>query len=198
MVEPAAPLPTWIRIVRNPRAVIGGGFILFLFIVAIAAPVLAPNDPLDQDLFAQFTQPFWSENSQPGFPFGADGLGRGVLSRLIYGARVALTVAIVAAFAAGAIGTALGMLAGYLGGCHNVGRARVLGMEAALRGEIWRHGRLTAQATLTDARDRSGIAASRDKQLPLRPRLRVLNFRFYERSTILFPRLTLSFDCFSK
>ena len=116
MVEPAAPLPTWMRIVRNPRAVIGGGFVLFLLIVAIAAPVLAPNDPLDQDLFAQFTQPFWSENSQPGFPFGADGLGRGVLSRLIYGARVALTVAIVAAFAAGAIGTALGMLAGYLGG----------------------------------------------------------------------------------
>lgn len=116
MAELVAPLPAWRRVALNPRAAVGAGFVLFLIAVAVLAPLLAPNDPLEQDLMLQFAPPFWSDGAEPGYPLGTDNLGRDILSRLIYGAQVALTVASVAAFAAGAIGTVLGLLAGYVGG----------------------------------------------------------------------------------
>ena len=60
--------------------------------------------------------PFWSDKAEAGYLFGTDNLGRDILSRLIYGAQIALFVAVTAAAAAGLLGTVLGLLAGYLGG----------------------------------------------------------------------------------
>jgi dipeptide transport system permease protein len=101
---------------RNKRIFFGAAVIALLIVVAVAAPLLAPQDPLEQDILNNFAPPFWSVNAVPGFVLGTDGLGRDILSRLIYGARVALTVALVAATLAAAVGTLLGLVAGYYGG----------------------------------------------------------------------------------
>jgi len=82
-----------------------------LVLAAIAAPWLAPFDPLDQDLAAQLRGPAWS-----GHLLGTDSLGRDLLSRLIWGARIAAEVAVLAAIPTAILGTALGLLAGYFGG----------------------------------------------------------------------------------
>ena len=94
---------------RDLRIWAAGGFILFLILVAVFAPLLAPFDPLEQDLMAATAAP----GVEPGHWLGTDSLGRDVLSRLIYGTRIALTVAFVAATLACLLGTALGLLAGY-------------------------------------------------------------------------------------
>jgi dipeptide transport system permease protein len=111
MAERSAP-PPW----RNRRVRFGGFVLLLLIVLALAAPLIAPHDPLEQDLLSSFLPPFWRDGADPGFLLGTDSLGRDILSRLIYGARVALTVAVVAASLAGLLGTALGLLAGYFRG----------------------------------------------------------------------------------
>jgi dipeptide transport system permease protein len=107
---------TWSQpLVRNPRVLFGGAVLLTIVALAALAPWLAPHDPLEQDLINTLLPPAWS-GGQHGFPLGTDSLGRDILSRLIYGARVALTVAVVAALLAGLLGSVLGLLAGYFGG----------------------------------------------------------------------------------
>ncbi len=99
----------------NWRVLIGGGLMLLLLVAAIFASALAPYDPLDQDLAVQLNPPDWS--LAPGaHALGTDSLGRDVLSRLIYGSRVALTVAFVAGILTALVGTALGLAAGFFGG----------------------------------------------------------------------------------
>ena len=83
---------------------------------AALAPLIAPHDPADQNLVSTFLPPAWAAGGDPAFPLGTDSLGRCVLSRLIYGARVAVTVAGCASFGAMLIGTILAHVAGYLGG----------------------------------------------------------------------------------
>ena len=109
-------LPAWRLALKNGRVLFGLAVLALLVIAAAAAPLLAPHDPLEQDLLSSFLPPFWHEDSDPQFLLGTDSLGRDILSRLIYGSRVALTVAVVASALAGLLGTALGLLAGYLGG----------------------------------------------------------------------------------
>ncbi len=101
---------------RNGRVLFGAAVVLLLVVTAGAAPFLAPHDPLEQDLLSSFLPPFWRDGADPSFMLGTDSLGRDILSRLIYGARIALTVAVVAASLAGLLGTLLGLLAGYFGG----------------------------------------------------------------------------------
>jgi len=100
---------------RNRRVLFGVIVLVALFAVALLAPWLAPHDPGEQDLLNTLAAPFW-KSGQPASLFGTDSLGRDILSRLIYSARVALMVAFVAATLAGLLGTALGLAAGYLGG----------------------------------------------------------------------------------
>jgi peptide/nickel transport system permease protein len=99
----------------NARVVFGAAVLALLVIAAIGAPWLAPFDPSDQDLLNSFAKPFWVD-AQSDFLLGTDSLGRDVLSRLIYSARAALTVASIAALLAGLLGTTLGLIAGYYGG----------------------------------------------------------------------------------
>jgi dipeptide transport system permease protein len=115
--QPPSRLAKRVRaLISEPKVIFGGGFILILLILAIFAPYIAPKDPLEQDLMSGTLPPAWIEGSDSGFVLGTDDLGRDVLSRVIFGTRIALTVAFVAAGLAAFIGTLLGLLAGWYGG----------------------------------------------------------------------------------
>ena len=92
------------------RLWLSAGWLLMLVLVAVFAPTLAPKDPLEQDLFAARLPPFWLSG---GIQLGTDSLGRDVLSRIIYGSRIALTVAVVSGVITCIIGAGLGLLAGF-------------------------------------------------------------------------------------
>jgi ABC-type dipeptide/oligopeptide/nickel transport system permease subunit len=98
------------------RAVAGGIVVSILFLTALFAPLIAPHDPLAQDLMWTQLPPSWAPGGEPGFLFGTDSLGRDILSRLIYGARIAVIVALVAASLACLIGSLLGLAAGFFRG----------------------------------------------------------------------------------
>ncbi|NLS15300.1 ABC transporter permease [Rhizobium sp. P40RR-XXII] len=117
MPRPPSRMAKRVRaLLSEPKVIFGGGFILILIILAIFAPYIAPKDPLEQDLMSGTLPPAWIDGSDPGFLLGTDDLGRDVLSRAIFGTRIALTVAFVAAGLAAFIGTLLGLLAGWYGG----------------------------------------------------------------------------------
>ena len=84
--------------------------------VAIFADFLAPHNPEVGMLTARFKPPFWMARGSYEYLLGTDQLGRDVLSRLIFGARVSMIVGITAVLVAGIIGTTLGIISGYLGG----------------------------------------------------------------------------------
>ena len=90
--------------------------LLAIMLVAIFAPVLAPHNPEVGVLGDRFRPPAWQTNGTFDHLLGTDHLGRDVLSRLIFGARVSMVVGITAVLVAGGIGTLLGILSGYLGG----------------------------------------------------------------------------------
>ncbi|MBX9816891.1 MAG: ABC transporter permease, partial [Burkholderiaceae bacterium] len=115
-------IPLRQRLLRNPRVVLGGFICAFLVLVSLLAPWIAPLDPQEQDLIASFEPPALMNTAQPAIEgeakhwLGTDNLGRDVLSRLVYGARIALWVALASAVLSCAIGSTLGALAGYFGG----------------------------------------------------------------------------------
>src|SRR3954447_8060262 len=84
--------------------------------VAIFANVLAPHNPEVGSLAARFKPPFWQTGGTAEYLLGTDQLGRDVLSRLIFGARVSMVVGFTAVIFAGVVGTTLGIISGYLGG----------------------------------------------------------------------------------
>jgi peptide/nickel transport system permease protein len=84
--------------------------------VAIFANLLAPHNPEIGSLTARFRPPFWETGGSTKYLLGTDQLGRDVLSRLIFGARVSMVVGFTAVIFAGAVGTTLGIISGYLGG----------------------------------------------------------------------------------
>lgn len=102
--------------VLNWRIMVGGGIVAALALTALFAPLLAPIDPLEQDLFLELLPPWWQRGADPTRALGADSLGRDVLSRLIHAARPALVVAVVAGTLTMVLGTVLGLLAGFMGG----------------------------------------------------------------------------------
>ena len=96
--------PTW----RRPMAIVGAAVIVLWFLIAIFEPLIAPYDPLAQD-FARLAPP------SAAHWFGTDVLGRDVLSRTLYGARVSLPLSLVLVVASLLIGSILGAVAGYFG-----------------------------------------------------------------------------------
>jgi peptide/nickel transport system permease protein len=103
------------RVGRRTRrlAVAGGLFVGSLLLVAAAAPWLAPHDPVRQTLRARLAAPTLQAADGKAHPLGTDHLGRDVLSRTIYGARVSLLVGFAAVAVGGIVGAGLGILAGY-------------------------------------------------------------------------------------
>jgi peptide/nickel transport system permease protein len=116
---------------KNPKGVIGAVLLITLVCMAVFAPLVAPHDPLRQNLR-------W-RNSPPGtvtdavhFYLGTDQLGRDLLSRIIYGTRVSLLVAAVAVFISGFVGTLLGLVSGYVGGLTDAVIMRVVDIQLSL------------------------------------------------------------------
>ncbi len=101
---------------KNKAAVAGLAIVFLALVIALAAPLFAPYEPA-----AVFTNdlrlpPFWSDGGSWKYPLGTDDVGRDLLSRLIYGARVSLGIGFLVVIFSLTIGSALGLLAGYYGG----------------------------------------------------------------------------------
>ena len=108
---PASPLGVFMRALRvNKGSAIGLSIVVLLVLAAIFAPLIAPHDPLEQDILDRLKPPsadHW---------LGTDYFGRDTLSRLLYGARVSLVIGVSATLIAMAIGSTIGMMAGWRGG----------------------------------------------------------------------------------
>lgn len=101
----------WLRLRRNPLAVSGLVIVGLLLVVALFAPILAPHDPLAQDLSRRLLPP-----GTPGNLLGTDDFGRDILSRIILGSRITLYIVALVAVSAPVLGLLIGTVAGYFGG----------------------------------------------------------------------------------
>ncbi|SDG05688.1 ABC transporter permease [Thalassobaculum litoreum] len=101
----------WLGLARNPLAMLGLAIVVCLILAAIFAPLLAPYDPIAQDLQRRLLPP-----GTPGNLLGTDELGRDILSRLLYGARITLYVVALVVVTAPVFGLLIGTVAGYAGG----------------------------------------------------------------------------------
>lgn len=99
---------------QNLKLAIVGGILLAIVLMTIFAPWLAPYDPLQIDMTNRLADP------SPAHPLGTDALGRDVLSRVIYGGRASLLLAVAATCCSMAVGLAVGVAAGYCGGAVDV------------------------------------------------------------------------------
>ena len=113
------------RPLRSARVIAGLLLAIAILFCALAAPWLAPHDPDEQDLIAMLLPAVWQQGGNAAHLLGTDGLGRDVLSRLLHGARIAMTVAVTASLGAMVLGATLAYTAGYLGGRTDwlIGRA---------------------------------------------------------------------------
>lgn len=114
---PSAAPPTLLkRLSRRPTFLIAFTVFMLIALMAIFAPVIAPQDPYAASLVNRLVPPMWEDGGSAAHPFGTDGLGRDYLSRMIYGARTSLVIGISSVLLAGFIGCSLGILGGYFGG----------------------------------------------------------------------------------
>ena len=104
------------ELIRCRTAFLGAIIVLSFILVAIFAPFIAPNDPLKANIINRLRPPFWMERGNITFLLGADEIGRDILSRIIYGARVSILVGLVTVAISGFLGTLLGSFAGYFRG----------------------------------------------------------------------------------
>jgi peptide/nickel transport system permease protein len=87
-----------------------------LVLVAVFAPLLAPHSPTKTSMPNRLLPPFFMEGGKPAYLLGTDLIGRDILSRVIYGARISLSVSLLVIFITASVGTILGIIAGYIGG----------------------------------------------------------------------------------
>jgi oligopeptide transport system permease protein len=111
----------WQRLIRNKAAVAGMFIIAFFVIVALFAPALSPYSPIEIHSGVKYLPPMWvkdfnGQSGQAAYILGTDTLGRDILSRVVYGARVSMIVGLIPTIIIVIIGTIVGMLAGYSGG----------------------------------------------------------------------------------
>ena len=99
---------------RNPRILFGGGLVAFLLLVAFAAPLIAPYDPVEVNV----SQALLSPSGQHWL--GTDDLGRDVLSRVIWGSQISLKVGLISVSIGFVVGVSLGLATGYLGGLFDL------------------------------------------------------------------------------
>jgi peptide/nickel transport system permease protein len=110
---------------RQRLPVVSLAIVAVFVLVALLAPLLAPADPYDQSLRLRFRPPVWEERGSWAYPLGTDRLGRDLLSRIIYGARVSLAAGVVTVLLSSAFGAAIGLMAGYYGGRTDAALMRV-------------------------------------------------------------------------
>jgi ABC-type dipeptide/oligopeptide/nickel transport system permease subunit len=101
---------------KNKSAMFGLGLLMVIVILCVGAPLFSPHGPHDVNLDRQLKPGFWSDDGLPKFYLGTDALGRDMLSRLLYGGRVTLSVGFVALGFAVGMGLFMGVSSGYFGG----------------------------------------------------------------------------------
>jgi ABC-type dipeptide/oligopeptide/nickel transport system permease subunit len=112
----------WERLLRNKASVAGGIIIIFFALVAIFANVIVPHNPLQLHSGKKFLPPFWVSSAptnivgDPEYILGTDTLGRDLLSRVIYGARISMIVGFIPTTIILLVGISMGMLSGFAGG----------------------------------------------------------------------------------
>ncbi len=115
-VRPSASARDLLGFLRGrTTSLVGLAVFAAILLAAVFAPVIAPHDPLEQNLGDNFKPPAWEEGGGATYPLGTDALGRDILSRLIYGARYSLLISIASVALGGALGFLVGLLAGYFG-----------------------------------------------------------------------------------
>ena len=106
----------WYYFSRNKGAVIGLVVFAIILLVAIAAPLISPHDPDDQNRSLLLAAPFWMDGGTASYPLGTDAVGRDILSRLIFGSRFSLFIGVVVVSLSVISGTLIGLVAGYFRG----------------------------------------------------------------------------------
>jgi peptide/nickel transport system permease protein len=104
------------RLARRRTALFGVAVIALVIATAVAAPLVSPFDPIEQDIGNRLNAPGWRDASGARHLLGTDHLGRDLLARVIFGARPALLVGAAAVLISGVLGMALGLISGYFGG----------------------------------------------------------------------------------
>lgn len=118
----------WRRFRRNRPALLGGLLLLLIVVASLIAPFLVPEDLLRQQLSRALIAPSWAH------PLGTDHLGRDVLTRLLYGARLSLLIGVLATGLALVIGVPIGLASGYYGGVPDLISQRFVDILLALPG----------------------------------------------------------------
>jgi len=109
------------------RLALGSAIVVGLFVLmAVFAPLIAPHDPADTDLLRRLRPPAWLPGGDWSHPLGCDALGRDILSRIIYGARVSIFIGAAVVLVATTIGILAGLAAGYLRGWVDVAISRLV------------------------------------------------------------------------
>jgi ABC-type dipeptide/oligopeptide/nickel transport system permease subunit len=109
----------------NRLAVLSALVVLGFCVLAVFAPLIAPHDPNGDDLFRRLQPPAWRDGGEWAFPLGCDALGRDILSRLIFGSKISITIGVAVILVATTIGTLAGLVSGYLRGVIDVLIARL-------------------------------------------------------------------------
>ncbi|PZD65583.1 dipeptide ABC transporter permease DppC [Pantoea ananatis] len=131
--KPMTPLQEfWHYFKRNKGAVIGLVYIIFMLLIAIFAEVLAPHGPAEQFRDALLHPPVWQEGGSWSYILGTDDVGRDILSRLMYGARLSLLVGCMVVVLSLIFGVIFGLLAGYIGGAVDATIMRLVDIMLAL------------------------------------------------------------------
>ncbi len=109
--EPRVTVPPRRRARRAP--LVPAVIVVAVVLMAVFAGVLSPADPYEQSLRARLKPPVWDDRGSWSHPLGTDRLGRDLLARILYGARISLAAGLVTVLLSGALGAAVGLLAGY-------------------------------------------------------------------------------------
>ncbi|NNF98374.1 MAG: dipeptide ABC transporter permease DppC [Desulfobacteraceae bacterium] len=132
-VAPPHPLKEfWFYFKENKGAVVGLYYIVIVILVAIFANFIAPHGPFEQYRDAILKPPAWMDGGIWTYPLGTDDVGRDILSRLIYGARLSLFVGVIVVTISLAAGILLGITSGYIGGYYETAIMRMMDIMLAM------------------------------------------------------------------
>ncbi len=104
------------KLLENKGAIFGLVMVLGVVFAAVLAPVLSPHDPIFQDVEKRLLPPIGQTGADPSFLLGTDHLGRDIVSRLIYGARISIVISVSAVIFSAVLGTIIGLFSGFYGG----------------------------------------------------------------------------------
>ena len=122
----------WRAIARRPGITLATLVVLAMVAAGVSAPAVAPLDPVEQNVIDRLAPPFFMDGGTREHLLGTDHLGRDVLSRLIYGARIALIVGVTTVAVSGLVGLGIGLVAGYFGGWADTALMRLLDIQLSM------------------------------------------------------------------